>query len=249
MKSSDVTALAGALVQLGDKDACGVAAAWVGDGTALKALKAEDLSAFVQGLPGGSDAAKALRLRIADWLTKGPLATLEGTRALACSHWHGIASTLGSDLDAPTRAAWAAKLRAAYAEPKTLAALETDAVYDLRAAIECLGDKDPNNVYAAWMSASATWESMKPGQVNWLASGLAIGGDATKNLRERLAAHVFKKYLATPETARAGNCGNGKGSPEAWRRTWTWRRARHGPRCSAPRLPNRRPWRRSIRGK
>ena len=76
-------------------------------------------------------------------------------------------------------------LRASFAEPEALAALNKGEVTDLTDALASLGDMKAYGLLSVWMSASPAWQSLDPSDLGRFAQGLAADGEAAKPQRSR----------------------------------------------------------------
>jgi len=125
------------------------------------------------------------------------LAEAKATRAITISQWRELAVRLARDLPSKARAAWAAKLRAAYVpDPQALGALKLDDVQRLADVLNRLGDKQAYGTVAAWVEKTNEWPSFPPQALASLARSLARSGESGQAARLRVSEHVAAKYLA-----------------------------------------------------
>ena len=213
---------------LGDKETSSLAVAWMSAGTAWESRKPGDLGWLATSLAAGGDATKEARRRLAAQLLKKQLATPEAVREGRCQDWKEIAGALAKDLDADARAVWAAKIRGAFTDAKTLASLGKQDVTDLVDALVALEAKDAYGVVADWIAAGDAWRAAGAGDLAWVIESLEKAGDGTKAARVGAIDQATAKFLGSAEAARvvpwtdwrslAAACG--RNAEPAVRKTW-----------------------------
>ncbi len=151
LKAADVLDLVAALEALGDKEACGVVVVWMSGSSVWQSPDFGGLRGLAECLERGGEAAKAMRLRLAEHVTKSRLGTTEAIRGVTCGQWRGLAGSLAKDLDPAAREVWAEKIRGAFADPRTMASMEPQEVVSLAVTLESLGDKRVPDILTSWI--------------------------------------------------------------------------------------------------
>jgi hypothetical protein len=195
-----------ALERLGDKDTSKVLAAWASSDAAWRSLQPEHLQSFAKELVKGGETTKALRLRLADQVTKTYVATPEAAQKVACGTWKNLAGALGSGLDGATRRAWVDGIVSAHAgSPEALKTLKTGGTCDLLDALAALGETAGALSVVERALAARPWTGSDLAQLAGTLSKLGEGGRAG---RQRLLEHVSSQCLANGTAAKSLSCSD-----------------------------------------
>lgn len=210
LRLEDARDLAAALAALGDTEAQGMVAAWVGTVPLWQTMKLADLVAFAEDLAKRGAACVSARVAVAQHVAGKFLVDVAATRSVACAQWRALAAALAKDLSPDGRQQWVASLRAAFAERATLVGLKYAEVVALVAALDALGDKQAPVVVATWTEGSDEWRSFQPPKLLGLARDLVKAGPDGKAARLKVADGVASACLGDAAAARSFGGGNWK---------------------------------------
>jgi hypothetical protein len=199
---------AAALSSLGRGDAArALCAAWVNGSEKYKNASPDALRVLASYVAPSAKDLDAARGRIADHLAAKYLSDKAAARSVGGRNWLALSNDVGRSLPDDKRAQWAARLHEAYlSDAQVLASTKAEDMASVGDALGALGDKALPAFYSAWVQGSTSWQSAKPPTLGSAVEGLTGGGEAGKALKPRVAAHVTKTFLASPEAVRSVRC-------------------------------------------
>ena len=176
-----------ALSALGDKQGNQVVAKWVETSTAWQSLKPNEVSALVGEMGALADAGAAARAKLADFVASKYLSDAATIKSVGVPAWNYMVNSLGKDLSADAKTAWAAKLRAVYVDDAAaFVALKVGEAQDVARVLTNLGDAQAATVLAAWVDKAMANPALTPADLKTIVAGLSGSGDAGKAARARL---------------------------------------------------------------
>jgi len=199
LSTDDMLSLAATLRRLGDseQESAQMVNAWTVQSDAWHTAQPDELATLGEWSNVAQEAGAAARDRLLQRLRTTYLTSADAARPIGPNSWMALTWSLRQYISDDERAAWAEKLRGAYA-PESLSLAE---FIDLRNAFEYLDFQPFEDVAEGWVTSSSAWQGMTPDQLAWLVRGLATPGGAGRAARARIAAYVAENYLATSESA------------------------------------------------
>ena len=192
----DCRTLAGILDQLGARQARAVLPAWVKQSDAWRSFEPGAICTLADELSGLGKPGKVARGRLIGHIEARHLADSKSVRAVRIGQWHAIVERFGKELSKEARAAWANKLYSAFtSDAKFLAKLNSQDCWAIVNLLSQLGSRQGRSVLAVWVNKSECWKSLDLGSIGRLAVDLGKG-DASRNARALLLAHLETKYAA-----------------------------------------------------
>jgi hypothetical protein len=196
---TEAQAVSAALDRLGEPGGFGLVLRWLRSETAAPA----DLVALAEDLARQKDAGKAKRLALIGNIGSAYLAEPAKTRSLAPGQWQALVAALGRDLPAESKAAWAAAILGAFAEPPALADLTFGDLGALTATLAALGRNERPGLVLRWVETSRKWQSPKADLLMALAHEPVLGGQTAKAARARVAAYLTVECLTDAQATRS----------------------------------------------
>ena len=187
MTLTDARDVGQALSALGDKQGNQVPAKWVEGSTAWQSLKPNEVSALVGEMGALADAGAAARAKLADFVSSRYLSDAAAIKSVGVPAWNYMVSSLGKDLSADAKAAWAAKLRAVYVDDAAVfGSLKVGEAQDVARVLTNLGDPQAPAVLAAWVDKALANPALTSADLKTIVAALSGSGDAGKAARARL---------------------------------------------------------------
>ena len=201
-----------ALDRLGDPQAAALAIAYVHGSEAWQAWSPGEVSWLAGRLKALGDSAQGARQKLVQHVGAAHLADAAKAKAVGAATWRSLAGSLVADVAEEDRAAWAAKLMAAFAaSPDDLTQLKPNELSALGEALRHLGAQDREaSILVTIVTGSEHWHAWDAAALATLVRALATDGDSGAKPIRTIVAHVEARHLANDAAARA----NG---PQQWR--------------------------------
>ena len=196
-----------ALARLGAAvEACDVEVIWIAGSDKHADLSWQQIDRATSVFLAAGEAGEQARTQLAEFISSTYLSSSASVRRLPCSHWRAYARSLRPTLSEADRAAWAERLRAAYAPTEDrLVQLDGRQVIHLARALgDHLNDRYVPALVATYVQRSDGWKPLATGaNLGFLAQQTHRAGETGQPAERRLIEYVESQYLSGAEAVRS----------------------------------------------